>query len=344
MTGSRRQERLPDMILVDEIKESETNPRGADATKDANFHFLVESVSDLGILVPLLIRPIEHDQYSYELIDGERRLEAAKKVNLREVPAYIIFSDMTPEAIRDTMFHIHRNRQDWGAPEECFALKRLVEELRAEHGDDEARVIQELARRTGLHPRTARNRVQFLRWPDELQQRVYDKTVPYWFIVELEDKIIEPAQENFPLYFERVKAPQVRTMLFEKWDKGIVRASRVVRDSGIIAKYNPPDEKRATAQGHLERLVEDVEMSFEEARERFVEEFPDAVSEPAMGPRALLNRLLYLGELVSGYDEQYVLEGVGRSSVDPKGFLEGLDFLGDAMRDFGERIRNLMEG
>lgn len=335
--------RLPDMVKVRQIKKSDQNPRGPDATKDASFHFLVESIEDFGILVPLLVRPIEHQEYTYELIDGERRLEAAKKINLEEVPAYIIFSDFTPEAIRDTMFHIHRNRQDWGAPEECFALEPLYKELVSRYEHDEKAIVQELVRKTGLHPWTARNRLQFLRWPHDLKERVYNKTVPYWFIVELEDKIIEPAQENFPLYFERVRPEEVRRLLFEKWDEGIVGAARNVRDSEIIAKYNPPEDKRGKAQAHLERLIEDKHMSFEEALERFVKDFPGVVRKPPMGPRALLNQIQYLGEVIAGYDERYVLEGVGRSKVDPKGFVEVLKFLSGSIEDFVHRIKNLLE-
>lgn len=343
MSEQAERYRRPAMIKVRQIKTGEINPRGPDATKDASFRFLVQSVRDFGILVPLLIRPIEHEEYAYELIDGERRLEAAKKINLEEVPAYIIFSDLSPDAIRDTMFHIHRNRQDWGAREECFALERLYKELVNRYGEDQNAMVEELARRTGLHPWTARNRLQFLRWPQDLKDRVYNRTVPYWFIVELEDKIVEPAQENFPLYFDRVPPDQVRRLLFEKWDEEIVGAARNVRDSEIIAKYNPPKDKREKAQAHLERLIEDKHMSFEEALERFVNEFPDAVSRPPMGPRALLNQIQYLGEVIGGYDERYVLEGVGQSKVEPKVFVEILKFLYDSIEDFLHRIKNLLE-
>ncbi len=47
---------------------------------------LMQSISEKGILEPLLVRPVED---RYELIVGSRRFEAAKRLGLKEVPAIV---------------------------------------------------------------------------------------------------------------------------------------------------------------------------------------------------------------------------------------------------------------
>ena len=48
---------------------------------------LVQSIAQHGILEPLLVRPLNTDQY--ELVAGERRYRAALKLGLPEVPVVI---------------------------------------------------------------------------------------------------------------------------------------------------------------------------------------------------------------------------------------------------------------
>ena len=50
---------------------------------------LAESIQENGILTPLLVRPLEGDVDEYEVISGHRRLHAAQKAGMSEVPAFI---------------------------------------------------------------------------------------------------------------------------------------------------------------------------------------------------------------------------------------------------------------
>ena len=49
---------------------------------------LTESIKEQGILSPLIVRPIENMD-EYEVVSGHRRLHAAIKAGLTEVPALI---------------------------------------------------------------------------------------------------------------------------------------------------------------------------------------------------------------------------------------------------------------
>ena len=50
---------------------------------------LTESIRESGILTPLLVRPLEGAKDEYEVISGHRRLHAAQKAGITEVPALI---------------------------------------------------------------------------------------------------------------------------------------------------------------------------------------------------------------------------------------------------------------
>lgn len=332
-------------IEVREITMNPDNPRGQDvAGSDDAFWYLVESVKDFGVLVPLLVRPI--DDQGYQLIDGERRLLAAKQLALKTVPAYVMHEALDKETIQKTMFQIHHGRRGWDAPAECRALEPFYAELIKEHGRaDEEVLVKELVKRTGMNKRTAHDRLQFLRWPEAIKWQIYkgETKAPYWFIVELEDKIIEPAIDNFPEYFDRVPADEVRRLLFRKWEQKVVGAAENVRSAGIIARYKAPEDHRKEAEEIFKRLVKDETLGFEEARQEFLARFPDAEEPRPMGPRAIYNALLRLTELLNGYDERYVVEGLGRSKVAPGIFVAALDALIGAAQRFMHRVGEYLD-
>ena len=55
---------------------------------DDEMNTLIESIQTQGVLSPLIVRPIENTE-EYEVISGHRRLHAAQKAGITEVPALI---------------------------------------------------------------------------------------------------------------------------------------------------------------------------------------------------------------------------------------------------------------
>ena len=54
---------------------------------------LTESISEHGILNPILVRPLEDSDGKYEIISGHRRYAAAQKLDLKKVPCTVHFID-----------------------------------------------------------------------------------------------------------------------------------------------------------------------------------------------------------------------------------------------------------
>jgi ParB family chromosome partitioning protein len=86
---------------------------------------LVESIKQQGILSPLIVRPSEAGEY--EVISGHRRLHAAEKAGLTEVPALIYHLSRKEAAIAVVDSNLHR--EHILPSEKAFAYKLKMEAL-----------------------------------------------------------------------------------------------------------------------------------------------------------------------------------------------------------------------
>ena len=132
---------------------------------DDEMNTLIESIQTQGILSPLIVRPIE-DTDKYEVISGHRRLHAAIKAGIAEVPALIYALDRDAAAIAVVDSNLHR--EHILPSEKAFAYKLKYEALKhqgtscqvgtklrtdeqiAENANESARQIQRYIRLTYL--------------------------------------------------------------------------------------------------------------------------------------------------------------------------------------------------
>ena len=134
---------------------------------DDEMNTLIESIQTQGILSPLIVRPIENTE-EYEVISGHRRLHAAQKAGITEVPALIYALDRDAAAIAVVDSNLHR--EHILPSEKAFAYKMKYEAMKhqgtscqlgtklrtdeqiAEKANDSARQIQRYIRLTHLIP------------------------------------------------------------------------------------------------------------------------------------------------------------------------------------------------
>ena len=134
---------------------------------DAEMNTLIESIQTQGILSPLIVRPIENTD-EYEVISGHRRLHAAQKAGISEVPALIYALDRDAAVIAVVDSNLHR--EHILSSEKAFAYKMKYEAMKhqgtscqlgtklrtdeqiAEKANDSARQIQRYVRLTHLIP------------------------------------------------------------------------------------------------------------------------------------------------------------------------------------------------
>ncbi|WP_407568207.1 ParB/RepB/Spo0J family partition protein [Arsenicicoccus dermatophilus] len=129
---------------------------------------LVHSVRELGVLQPIVVRPLmgesseEHAEAEYELVMGERRWRASQEAGLETVPAIIRRTD-DDEMLRHALLeNLHRSQLN--PLEEAAAYQQLLEDFGCTH--------DELASRLGRSRPQISNTVRLLRLPPLVQRRV----------------------------------------------------------------------------------------------------------------------------------------------------------------------------
>lgn len=95
----------PVNIPVSKLRPFEGHP--FKVKDDAEMNTLIESIQTQGVLTPLIVRPVENTD-EYEVISGHRRLHAAKKARIVEIPALIYALDRDSAAIAVVDSNLHR--------------------------------------------------------------------------------------------------------------------------------------------------------------------------------------------------------------------------------------------
>lgn len=121
---------------------------------------LTASVSELGVLQPILVRPLDGDRF--ELIAGERRWRAAKRAGLQAVPAIVRTINDTTSLEQALVENLHR--QDLNPLEEGAAYKGLIEDFSLSH--------EEVARRVGKSRSAISNTLRLFQLPPSIQKLV----------------------------------------------------------------------------------------------------------------------------------------------------------------------------
>ena len=119
---NREAERLP----IDQLYPFVRHPY--QVRDDAEMEELAQSVRENGILSPVIVRPLESGPDRYEIVSGHRRVRAAQKAGLTEVPAFVFDISREEAAVLLVDSNLHRERLL--PSEKAFAYKLKLEALR----------------------------------------------------------------------------------------------------------------------------------------------------------------------------------------------------------------------
>lgn len=123
---------------------------------------LTASISEMGVLQPILVRP--SDDGAYELIAGERRWRAAQRAGLTAIPAVIRLTDDVSSVEQALVENLHR--QDLTALEEAAAYQQLIEDFQLTH--------DQIANRVGKSRSAITNSLRLLGLPPAVQHLLAD--------------------------------------------------------------------------------------------------------------------------------------------------------------------------
>ena len=147
-------------IPISKVRPSQFQPR--DHFDDEGLDSLAQSIRDLGVLQPVLVRPVGTDEY--ELVAGERRWRAARRAGLEVIPAIVRATDDERSLVEVLVENLQR--QDLDALEEAAGYEQMVKELALTH--------DEVAKRVGKNRVTVSNSLRLLQLSPSIQKLVKD--------------------------------------------------------------------------------------------------------------------------------------------------------------------------
>jgi ParB family transcriptional regulator, chromosome partitioning protein len=109
-------------LLIDEISPNRFQPRKY--FDDEKLEELVTSIRDNGVLQPVVVQKVES---GYELVVGERRWRASKKVGLKKIP--VVIREVSDAQALELAIIENIHRQDLNPIEEAEAYSRLADEF-----------------------------------------------------------------------------------------------------------------------------------------------------------------------------------------------------------------------
>ncbi|MBC8060982.1 MAG: ParB/RepB/Spo0J family partition protein [Clostridiaceae bacterium] len=119
---------------------------------------LALSIKNYGIIQPLTVRKMS--EYRYELVAGERRLRAAKKLGLKEVPTIIV--DITEKDSAAIALLENLQREDLNFIEEAEAFYNLIQ--------DHSYTQEQLAEIMGKKQSTIANKLRLLKLDKDIRK------------------------------------------------------------------------------------------------------------------------------------------------------------------------------
>ena len=100
---------------------------------------LAASIKELGVLQPILVRPLADDEASYELIAGERRWRAARRAGLSTIPVLVQLATSDVHSLEQALVE-NLHREDLNPLEESAAYQQLIDDFGFTHEQVAVRV------------------------------------------------------------------------------------------------------------------------------------------------------------------------------------------------------------
>ena len=151
-------------LSIGEVNPSPLQPRRVFA--EENLTELVDSIRSRGIFQPLIVRRSQKGS-GYELIAGERRWRAARKLNLAKVPAIVRVA--TDQQVLELALIENLQRAELDPVEEADGYATLIETFGLKQ--------EEVAERVGKNRTTVANALRLRSLPSEVRDLLRSKQI-----------------------------------------------------------------------------------------------------------------------------------------------------------------------
>ncbi len=160
--GRAMPSRTPNQVPVGNLRPNILQPRKR--FDDTALKELADSISEKGILQPILVRPIADLAEHYEIIAGERRWRAAQMARLHDVP--VLVKDISDTESLELALIENIQRSDLNAMDEARGYAKLI--------DDYDHSQEDVGRIVGKSRSHVANMLRLLALPETVQQMLED--------------------------------------------------------------------------------------------------------------------------------------------------------------------------
>jgi ParB family transcriptional regulator, chromosome partitioning protein len=153
------------VVPISQIRPNSYQPRSH--FDEESMGALAASIREVGLLQPVLVRQLDDEEDSYELIAGERRWRAARRAGLQTIPVLVQVADDVASLEQALVENLHR--VDLNALEEAAAYQQLIDEFGLTH--------EQVATRMGKGRATVTNTLRLLQLPAGAQRALAERTI-----------------------------------------------------------------------------------------------------------------------------------------------------------------------
>lgn len=226
------------------IAQIETNPWQPRTHFDlVALEELAQSIKEQGIIQPLTVRRLSAD--AYQLISGERRLQASKLAGLETVPAYIRTAD--DEQMMEMALIENIQREDLNPMEVALAYKRLIDECELP--------MEKVGEKVGKNRATVNNYLRLLKLPPEIQIGIRDNLISMGHaraIINMDDPV-----QQLTLYKDTIANDYSVRKVEEMVREIAISRGKKVKELGKKASGTSGSNSRQIHISALEREISD---------------------------------------------------------------------------------------
>jgi ParB family chromosome partitioning protein len=153
------------VVPISHIRPNSFQPRSH--FDEESMSSLAASIREVGLLQPVLVREVEDEEGSYELIAGERRWRAARRAGLQTIPVLVQVANDVGSLEQALVENLHR--EDLNALEEAAAYQQLIDEFGLTH--------EQVATRMGKGRATVTNTLRLLQLPAGAQRALAEGSI-----------------------------------------------------------------------------------------------------------------------------------------------------------------------
>lgn len=155
-----KQKMINKVILIPEYKIKPNPYQPRKVFDDEKIDQLATSIAQYGLLQPITVLPM--DDGNYQLVAGERRLLACRKLRMQEVPA--ILTSMDEERSSALALIENIQRCDLNYFEEAMAIQKLMKMV--------GHTQQAVAKKLGKNQSTVANKLRLLQFSEEAREAI----------------------------------------------------------------------------------------------------------------------------------------------------------------------------